>query len=231
MRKLSLLLLVLILATVQVSAQNKSLEYFAKVPTRFHKPGLSPAQSIRFGYRNTPGNQWVQNAGELKLDLVRVKLNKRSAFILSGAAWGGYKQQKRELYTVNGEEAFERTKYFFAAPSVSTGVSYGLFFPYYINAHLGVFKPWEGAYYQARLPIQYSDQQDIQTSESFLTYTQENMGAIQKYLGVELYRPFKRRFPHAHPMGWSVSYTYFMDSESADKSAWNFGVFWHIKAK
>lgn len=226
-RFLRLLFLLVLLSNLAV-AQNKSLEYFAKVPTRFYKPGLSPMQSIRFSYRQTPGNQWQKSVGEMKLDLFQVKFSRRASLIFSGSAWAGYKVQKRKLYKINEEQAYERTRYYYAAPSVSAGVSYGFFFPFYINARVGVFKPWEGAFYNAYLPVQYSDQQGIQTSESEITYVRKGFGELQKYISVEIYRPFKRHFPDERPMGWSVGYTNYLD---AGKGGWNAGLYWHIKAK
>lgn len=223
--------LLLFVATVRANAQDKPLEYFAKVPTRFEKPGLSPMQSIRFGFIGTPGNQWVKQSGELKLDLIRVRLSKRASAIISASAWAGYKRQSRDLYKIRDEQAFERTNYFFAAPAISAGLSYGFFFPYYLNARFGVYKPWEAAYYKALLPIQYSDGQGIQTLENSIEYAQQDFGGIHKYVALELYRPFKSRSMSMHPMGFSMGYTYFLDVESDSQGDWNFGLYWHIKAK
>jgi hypothetical protein len=232
MRRLLLLLPILLLLTSgRLAAQHKSLEYFAKVPSRFIKPGLSPMQGVRFGFLGTPANQWLKNAGEMKLDLFRIPFSKRASLIISAAAWAGYKRQSRDLYRVRDEQAFERSNYFFAAPALSTGLSYGFFFPYYLNVRLGLYKPWEGAYYKANLPLQYSDQQGVQTAASTLQYNQQGFGKIEKYLALELYRPFKSHFPRQHPMGWSVAYTVFPGAESGSQGAWNFGLYWHIKAK
>ena len=231
MRQLFILLLLLGTFTQNLHAQHKSLEYFEKVPTKFYKPGLSPMQSIRFSYQGTPFNQWVKKSGEMKLDLFRIKLSKRSSVIISGAAWAGYKNQSRELYSVNGQQASERTNYYFASPALSTGISYGFFFPYYLNARIGFLKPWEGAYYKATLPIQYSDQDDVQTQESAVEYSEKGFGPVKNYFALELYRPFKAKFRHEHPMGVSVAYTFFPGEESGNQTAWNFGIYWHIKAK
>ena len=205
MRQLFILLLLLGTFTQNLHAQHKSLEYFEKVPTKFYKPGLSPMQSIRFSYQGTP--------------------------FISGAAWAGYKNQSRELYSVNGQQASERTNYYFASPALSTGISYGFFFPYYLNARIGFLKPWEGAYYKATLPIQYSDQDDVQTQESAVEYSEKGFGPVKNYFALELYRPFKAKFRHEHPMGVSVAYTFFPGEESGNQTAWNFGIYWHIKAK
>src|SRR5262245_51997635 len=109
-----LLLLVLLLpACFRLSAQNKDLAYFAKVPTRFSKPGLSPMQSVRFTYQGLPGNEWVKHGGELKLDLFRIKISTRVSAIISGSAWTGYKKERHDLYEANGQKAYEQTQYTF----------------------------------------------------------------------------------------------------------------------
>lgn len=227
-----LLLLVLLLpACFRLSAQNKNLEYFAKVPTRFLKPGLSPMQSVRFTYLGMPGNEWVKHSGELKLDLFRIKLSTRVSAIISGSALVGYKRERHDLYKANGQEAYELTQYYFAAPAVSAGVSYGFFFPYFLSARLGVYRPWETARYKAVLPLQFSDQDGVSTREAEVVLTDEVTGDVKKYATLEIYRPLRSHFKHRHPMGVSVSYTIFPGNESGEQSAWNFGVYWHIKAK
>lgn len=231
MMRCTFMMLMLLLSASQLLAQQKSPEYFAPVPTRFHKPGLSPMQSVRFGLMSTPGNEWLKHSGELKLDLFRIRMSMRFSALVSGSVWAGYKRERKDLYTVRDEEAFERTNYFFAAPGMSAGVSWGFFFPYYLNARFGIYKPWEGAYYKAYLPVQYSDQQDIQTRETEVVYSRQGIGEVQKYLGLELYRPFRSRFPDRHPMGWSVSYTHFLDLEGGQTGGWNIGLYWHVKAK
>jgi hypothetical protein len=227
----SLLLSLMLLASIRLSAQNKELEYFAKVPTRFLKPGLSPMQGIRLGYQGTPVSPWIKNAGALKLDLFRIKFSPRGSVIVSSAAWAGYKSQRHDLYKVIDEKAYERTRYYFVAPVLSAGVSYGFFFPYYLHAQIGILKPWEGAYYEANLPVLYSDQEGVKAMESKVLYSQKGFGETQQYMALELYRPLKSHAWHRHPMGCSVAYTYFPGADSGSRGAWNFGIYWHVKAK
>ncbi|HMG10169.1 MAG TPA: hypothetical protein VK609_16760, partial [Mucilaginibacter sp.] len=166
MRSHILFILLVFTVSGQLLAQNKDQEYFAKVPSRYVKPGLSPMQSIRLSYQQAPGNQWVKDAGELKLDLYRIKLNPRASVIISAGTWAGAKRQKHNLYEVNGSKAYEQTDYVYAAPTVSAGVSYGFFFPYFIAARFGVTKPWEAAYYKANLPILNTDGSGIKATDS-----------------------------------------------------------------
>lgn len=230
MRRL-LLLVLLLPACFRLSAQNKDLSYFAKVPTRFLKPGLSPMQSLRFNYMGMPGNKWVNHGGELKLDLLRIKLSTRVSAIISGSALVGYKRERHNLYKANGKEAYEQTQYYFAAPSVSAGVSYGFFFPYFLSVRAGVYSPWETARYKAVLPLQYSDQDGVKSRDAKVVVTDEVKGGLQKYATFEIYRPLKSHFKNRRPMGLSLSYTFFPGNKSGEQGAWNFGIYWHKKAK
>lgn len=230
--RILILLLLSVGFTGQLSAQQKDLEYFAKVPSRYVKPGLSPMQTVRFSYQQTPGNQWIKDAGEMKLDLFKVRFHPRGAVIFSGGTWAGYKTQKKNLYEVRGDKAFEKTDYLFVAPTVSAGLSYGFFFPWFASARIGVLKPFEAAYYKAQLPIQYSDGSGIQTSESTVKTSVEDFGDIQKYIAFEIYRPFKARSTKTRPMGLSLSYVLMLDHPAGNSAgAINAGIYWHMKAK
>lgn len=212
-------------------AQNKSLEYFAKVPTRFEKPGLSPMQSIRLGYIRMPGNTWTPNVGEIKFDLFRFKFSPRASAIISTAAWGSFRREKRDLYEVNGEKAIERVNYYLIAPAASAGISYGFFYPYYVNARVGFFNPWRAAYYKSVLPIQHSESDGIETLKTGIIKSEKGFQGVNSFVAFEVYRPFHSRAHGAHPMGWSLSYLFFPGEESGAKGTWGAAVYWHIRTK
>lgn len=203
----------------QVFAQQMELQYFAKVPSKYIEPGLSPLQGLKFGYQYFPQDLWVKDAGEIKLDLLKIRLLKYGAIILSGGTFGGYKTQQRDpVYKIS-----EKAEYYLLVPTFSVGISYGFLFPWFINARAGVMKPWEYAYTETT----------ITNSSSIPTVSeirQEKSGEIQKFMAIEVYRPLRGRYKDFHPIGLSLSYVVILDPITVKpKDTFNVGIYWHIK--
>lgn len=227
----------LVLACTAVKAQNPDLEYFAKVPTRYVKPGLKAGQGFHISRMGMPVNNWVTHPMELRFDVAQISLTKRASIILGFGGLLGYDYQKHTLYEVNDSKAVEKNNNYFAAPTLSGGIAYGFFFPYFISFRAGVYYGFEGAYYKAVLPMQISDQDGITVREEEVTYHQALRTGAKPYASLELYRPFKSHFLDKHPMGWSVAYTFYPGVDSEVKQNWkklstlNVGFYWHLQTK
>lgn len=225
----SILFSLILFAVNSLTAQDPGLEYFAKVPSKYKVPGLSPMKVFQISYLNIPSSLWVKNTVEMHSDLFRVKMNYRLSIIFSTGLYSGAKRQVHELYTINDKTAKERVNYFILSPIASISGSFAFSYPYFLRAGGGINSNFERANYKATIPEQVSGKDGIETNVFTYTLIKKQNNGIKPYLFIEIYRPFKSKPNNKRRLGYTIGVFYWPENTKTKKTSLNVGIYWNAK--
>lgn len=213
---------------VYMFAQEPEEEYFARVPTKYTSRSLSSGQFFHISRLKTPLSRWQEHLLEVRSDVAEIQTGRTSSVLFSLGLLGGAAMEKNILYEVRDEKSKERVIYSFVAPSFSAALTQRFFFPYFISFRTGVCYGFDNATYKAKLPIQYSGGDDIETKDANLSYTDRRITGFKPFFGLELHRPFKTGILQTRRLGMSVA-AWVFPTEKGSSISLNYGLYWHTK--
>lgn len=227
MKKL-FVLAVMTLVAATTYAQDVPDDYFKKLPSRYIRRNVKPAQLFYFGWTQGPPSDWVKNALELRMDVARIRINEYSNIAITPGIFAGLHTQEDDLYSVNGKTAVEKAEYQLVSPALSVAYNYGILFPYVMSFRVGGAYSMEKANYEANIPLQVRDAgapNGIRTEPLKFAYNKEASG-LSPYLSLGIFRPFGISPEKKKKFGLGIAASYFVNN-NVKRVSLNYGLYWH----